>query len=114
MQRWKNLGGVLRKKARIYVWLLVGFVPVWAYGLTERFTEPHRILNGLCLAIASAAMVASFWIVIWRWETVEQRRMSARTRVLLLVLSCFVMAFLALLSSEALVTWGSLWIPWPE
>ena len=114
MQRWENVGGVLRKKARIYVWLLVGLVPSWAYGLTERFIEPHRVLNDLCLAVASAATVASFWIVIWRWEAIEQRRISTRVRVLLLTLSGFIMLFLVLVSFETAVALGGLRIPWSE
>jgi hypothetical protein len=114
MQRWSNLGGVLRKKARIYVWLLVGLVPIWAYGLVDRFAAPERLLDGLCLAVAGIALVASFWIVIWRWEAIEQRRISTRTRVLLLVLSCFIMLFLALFTLETAVTLGGLRTPWSE
>jgi hypothetical protein len=112
MQRWQNLFGVLKKKARIYGWLLVGFVPAQAYGLTENLTEPHRLLNGVCLLLAGVALVASFWIVLWRWEAIEQRRLPRRVRVLLLTLSGFMILFFAIISFEALAALGGLLAPW--
>ncbi len=114
MRRWQNLLGVLRKKARIYGWLLVGFIPAQAYGLTANLTEPHRLLNGLCLLLVDVALATSFWIVVWRWEAVEQRRLPKRVRVLQLAFSASVMVFFALFSFEALAVLGGLLMPWPE
>jgi hypothetical protein len=108
MRRWQTLLGVLKKKGRIYGWLLVGFIPAQAYGLTANLTEPHRLLNGLCLLLADVALVASLWIVVWRWEAIEQRRLAKRVRLLLLALSGSVVFFFALLSFEALAVLGGL------
>ncbi len=114
MQRWQNLPGVLKNKARIYVWLLVGLVPVWAYGLTERFTKPDWVLNSLCLLLAALAVMASFWIVVWRWEVIEQRRLPRRVRVLLLALSGFTVFLFGLFCCVALAVLGGLRTSWPE
>ena len=84
-----RLASVLRRKVRIYGWLLVGLVPVWACGLAERFLESKGIweLWGL---LAGVPFVASFWIVVARYETIEQRKLPARVRMLLLLVSMLV------------------------
>ncbi len=92
MPCFTNLGGVLRKKAGIYMWLLVGFIPGLIYGLTKLGAEPDPAREELLLSIASVSLVASLWIVILRWEALEQRRMARRVRTLLLGLS-FVVGF---------------------
>lgn len=60
---------VLKKKARIYAWLLAGFIPIWTYALTERLTGSQPILEGLFPLVGGVPLIASFWIVIWRYDT---------------------------------------------
>ncbi len=85
-----NFGCDLRKKAGIYVWLLVGFIPGCVYGLTKLRAEPNPAREELLLAITSVSLLASLWIVILRWEFLEQRRIPRRARTLLLGLTFFI------------------------
>ncbi len=78
---------VLRKKAGIYAWLLVGFIPIWTYALTERLAGPKPILEGLFPLAAGVPLIVSLWIVIRRYEAVEQQKMPKRVWVLLWLLS---------------------------
>jgi hypothetical protein len=90
MRRFTNLGFVLKKKARIYVWLLAGCIPVWAYGLIEGFEQLDSDATLPAELIFTVLFVASLWIVIWRWEAIEQRRIARRVRILLLGMSSLV------------------------
>jgi hypothetical protein len=87
MRRFTNLGFVLKKKARIYAWLLLGFIPTWIYGATECYAGPDSTLITPLSLIAHMLEVTSLWIVIWRWEAIEQRKLSKRVRILLLGIS---------------------------
>jgi hypothetical protein len=88
MRRFTNLGFVLKKKARIYVWLLlVGCIPAWAYGLIEGFEQFDSDAPPPAKSILTVLFVASLWIVVWRWEAIEQRKLPKRVRILLLGIS---------------------------
>jgi hypothetical protein len=103
MQCVTNFGSVLKSKARIYVWLLIGLVPAWIYGLTACFAQPDPARQELLLSITSLSLIASLWIVILQWEVVEQRRIPRRVRTLLLGLSFFV----GFLVSGTFVRWST-------
>ncbi len=90
MPCFTNFGCVLRKKAGIYMWLLVGLIPACVYGLTKLSPEPNPTREQLLLSITSVSLVASLWIVILRWEAIEQRRIPRRVRILLLGLTFFI------------------------
>ncbi len=90
MRGFTNLGFVLKRKARIYVWLLVGCIPVWTYGLIGGFEQFDSDATLPAQLIFSVLFVASLWIVIWRWEAIEQRRIARRVRLLLLSISSLV------------------------
>lgn len=90
MRGFTNLGLVLKKKARIYVWLLVGCIPVWTYGLIEGFEQFDSDATLPAELIFTVLFAASLWIVIWRWEAIEQRRIARRVRILLLGISSLV------------------------
>jgi hypothetical protein len=87
MRRFTNLGSVLKKKVRIYAWLLLGFIPMRIYGATECYAGPDSTMMTLLSFIADVLMVTSLWIVIWRWEAIEQRKIARRARILLLGIS---------------------------
>jgi hypothetical protein len=87
MQHLTKFRNILKRKARIYGWLLVGLVPTWACGPIERYEGPDSALVTRLQLISSALLVASLWIVLWRWETIEQRRMARRVRILLFAVS---------------------------
>jgi len=87
---------------------------VWAYGFTERLTQSHWVLNSLCLLLAAAALMASFWIVVWRWEVIEQRRLPWRVRVLLLALSGFTVFCFGLFCLLVLAVLGGMRTSWPQ
>jgi membrane protein insertase Oxa1/YidC/SpoIIIJ len=51
---------------------------------------PKPIIEGLFPLAAGVPLIVSFWIVVRRYEAVEQREMPKRVRVLLWLLSVFV------------------------
>ena len=87
MRGFTNLGFVLKRKARIYVWLPVGCIPMWTYGLIEGFEQFDSAAAVPAQSIISVLCVASLWLVLWRWEAIEQRRIAKRVRVLLFAVS---------------------------
>ena len=87
MRGFTNLGVVLKRKARIYVWLLVGCIPMWTYGLIEGFEQLDSAAAVPAQSIISILFVASLWLVVWRWEAIEQRRIARRVPVLLFAVS---------------------------
>ena len=90
MQDSTSSGCVPSRKTRIYIWLLVGFIPACIYGLTKLRAEPDPARDELLLAITSVSLLGSLWIVILRWEAAEQRRVPRRVRTLLLGLTFFI------------------------
>lgn len=75
---------------KIYAWRLLGLVPAWVYGLLERLTEPPLIPQRLLPLVVGVPFVASLWLVVWRYETIERRRIAGGSRVLLVLLSLVV------------------------
>lgn len=75
---------------KIYGWLFVGLAPAWVDGLLQRLTEPPLIPQRLFPLVVGVPFVASSWLVVRRYETIERRRIARGSRVFLVLLSLVV------------------------
>ena len=92
VQQTRSLTTAFKTRLRVYAWLLLGLIPVWAYVLAERIIGPSDTLRMLYGPLAGVPLIVSFWIVASRWETSQKRKLPGRVRGLLTLITLVVAA----------------------